>query len=203
MRSVMLAGLVVLAVLAPHSAAACPEIGFADTLGEALSGLDGTHVSVSTPIVIPSAGATTDGWAYGVSVGWGLGDRQIGGLFPGTSVRRLLLHVRRLPSPSGPDPAARVETTSEPGPRRESPTHVGLTYGWFEHVPSLFDAGLDLGVAGSSTSQLGPFVQVTGGMAGLGLRLSGGIELGRSARATGAAELVVDVIVLARTLAGS
>jgi hypothetical protein len=190
-------GVLVLAA-ASTPARACPEAGF----GNLFSNLDlgGTNAPVNEPVVIPSAGASSNGWGYGVSIGWARGERQVGGWFPDTSTRRVLLHVRRTSRTSDLAASARTETEPEMS-TRDASTHVGVTYGLFSNVPGLFDAGLDVGVAGSSFSQLGPVVHLTGGRAGIGLRLSGGAEFGDDTRLTGAAELVVDVVVLGRTLA--
>jgi hypothetical protein len=184
--------------LPPRQAEACGVVPFGRLLADLAIGLEGKHEPISEPVVIPAVGATSSlGWSGGVSMGWAWGHRQIGGLFPGSTVKRVLVHVRRPlgGSETGEDVALRVASPTEP-PR--APTHLALTYGWFDNT--LIDGGLDLGIAGTSTSQLGPIAQLTLGARGVGVRLSGGVELGEVTRTMGSAELVVDVAVLARRL---
>ncbi|MBX3154805.1 MAG: hypothetical protein KF773_02310 [Deltaproteobacteria bacterium] len=180
--------------LSPGRAEACGVVAFG--AGNLSANLDGDKEPRSLPIAILGAGYSSEGFAGSVHVGWAWGETQTGGLFPGTSLRRVLLGIRT-PFDLGADSgnSARVVdgmTTSTSASRHQ----LSLTYGWFDN--SFFDLGLDLGVAGT-TERLGPTAAFTLGGKGVDLRFTGGVQFGEhDTRFAGAAELVLDVMALAR-----
>jgi hypothetical protein len=185
----LLGGLLATALAAPTRVDACPE---AITFGDL--NLGGTNESISTPIVIAGAGMSTDGLAGTVSVGWAWGKKQSGGLFPGSSLQRVMLGYRA-PFDGRDTGAAIARSMDGVTATSDRPAQLALTYGWFDNA--ILDFGLDVGVAGSS-ERLGPTAAFTIGGRGIDLRFTGGVQFGDSARFAGAAELVVDVMAFAR-----
>jgi hypothetical protein len=160
--------------LAARPAAACgvPDFGYA--IGEAVKALAGETEKVSTPLLVLGGGNSTTGDAYSVAAGYGWGERQRGGLFPGTSLTRVLVGVRR--------------------DSHES-TSLSLTYGWYTNA--LGSLGFDVG-AESNGDEAGPIARLTIGVKGVSARLGGGFMFGgEETHAAGQAELVVDVMDLA------
>src|SRR5262245_26987849 len=88
----VIVGVVALAAM-PRPADACGVV----SLGDIIANIDfsGTTESTATPIAMATAGMTTEGWSGGVAIGWAWGEHQEGGLFPGSNLTRVLLHVRR------------------------------------------------------------------------------------------------------------
>jgi hypothetical protein len=190
-------GVLVALALGVRRGEACVEAGAALGSGPPL---EVRSEPVVQPVVAVASGvARGEGWIGGVSLGIGWGERELSGLFPGTMTRRVLLHVHRV---LRVDPPEDVVIAGAPSPARPAPTRLALTYGWFQSVEALFDAGVDLGVSARSPSQLGPIAQLTLGMGGVNTRFTLGAELGASSRAIASAELVIDLATLARRIAG-
>lgn len=157
-----------LVALRPAPAGACgvPDLG--DAMAEVAESLAGKTEAVSTPVVVLGGGASSEGSAQSVAIGWAWGERQVGGLFPGSSITRVLVDVTHADQSS-----------------------VAVTYGWYDN--SLLSAGFDAGVR-ADASGAGPTARLTLGVRGVGVRLTGGLDVGSDTRLVGAAELVVEVL---------
>jgi len=168
------AGLVVIAAAAaPHRADACGVPDFGRMLADVAIALDGTHEPISVPTIQLGIGSSLDSNVGSVTAGWSWGDRQSEGLFPGSSVSRVLVDVNHAFS--------------------HRYTDVSLTYGWFDnHLVSLaFDAGVSTSVAVDFTA--GPTARFTVGFHGVDLRLDATGYLAPDPRFNAMAQLVLDL----------
>lgn len=176
----VIAVLVALAA-ATRPAAACGVPDFGMLLADLSKGLASKYTPVHTPLLVIGSGAATDGHVVSLAVGYGWGQRDDSWLFPGTTLKRVLLGIR---SDAG------METTA-----------LSSTFGWYTNTfGSLgFDVGAEAQMSGRRG--LGPTSRLTLGAKGVALRLTGGALFGDGApRVTGAAELVVEVMDLGGTL---
>lgn len=174
--ALLVGGLALGAATRPAYACGVPDFGM--YLGAVADAFTQKHEPVHTPLLIIGGGTTTEGAMPSVTAGYGWGEKTTGGLFPGTSIRRVLLGLRS----------------------DGSSTAVSATYGWYANG---FGAiGFDIGAEGqmSGTRGLGPTAKLTLGGSGVALRLTGGAAFGDATRFTGAAELVLDVMDLGDTL---
>jgi hypothetical protein len=160
-----------LLALAARPAAACGVPNFGAIMADAVAALAGETEQVRTPLLVIGGGNTTDGDAYSLTAGYGWGERQHGGLFPGTSLTRILAGVRR---------------------DAHEATAISLTYGWYSNA--IGSLGFDFGAETNGT-EAGPIARLTIGLKGVSARLGAGFMFGGDeTHASGQAELVVDVM---------
>jgi hypothetical protein len=127
------------------------------------------RVPVSEPVVIVGGGVSLDGTSGSVAAGWSWGERDRGGMFPGSVTSRVLAGVRS----------------------DGQHTAVSLTYGWYEN--QVLSAGFDFGTE-ATASGVGPTTRLTLGTHGIAVRLTGGLDFTSQAiEPVAAAELVIDV----------
>ncbi len=174
----LISSLLVLAAAA-RPAGACGVPDFGAVLAGVAEAFDPKTERIGTPLIVLGGGATSDGTMGSVALGYGWGDKDHGGLFPGSTITRVLLGLR-----SDGDL-----------------TYSSLTYGWYTNA--IGTLGLDLGAEAqlSGTRSLGPVTRLTLGTSGVAVRFSGGAQFnGANARVTGAAEIVLDVMDLGHAL---
>jgi hypothetical protein len=158
--------------LARRPAAACGVPDFGQIMVDVAQGLAGERVQVHSPTLIVGGGNSLQGWGPSFTAGYTWGERQKGGLFPGSELTRVLVGYRR----SGDANA------------------MSLTYGWY--VTGLISAGFDMGAEAqvTGTRALGPTTRLTLGSGGFSVRFTGGVGFGDETRFVGVAEIVVDVL---------
>jgi hypothetical protein len=160
-------------------AAACGVPDFGMILGDIAKAFETKTTPVHTPLLVLGGGATTEGQMGSVAVGYGWGEKEESWLFPGTTIKRVLLGVRS----NGADA-----------------TVMSATFGWYTNT--IASLGLDAGAEAqmSGTRGLGPTARLTVGAKGLAMRFTGGAMFGDETRFSGAAELVLEVMDLGGTL---
>lgn len=159
---------VALAVVRVAPAHACGVPRFGEDMAAVAQALVGAEEDFDSPLLVLGAGTSSDSSARSIAVGWGWGKRQVGGMFPGSSLSRVMFELRQSDHRS-----------------------FAATYGWYgNHLASLgFDGGISASAAG-----VGPTARLTLGLHGIGVQLAAGVEFGPAPRPYGAAELVVDVL---------
>jgi hypothetical protein len=163
--------------LAPRAdACGVPDLGM--MLADVARAFETKTTPVHTPMLVVGGGTTTEGGMASVAAGYGWGEKADSWLFPGTTVKRVLLGLR---------------TDGDA-------TAISTTFGWYTNaIGSLaFDAGAEAQVSGARG--LGPTARLTLGAKGLAVRVTGGAMFGDEPRFVGAAELVLEVMDLGGTL---
>lgn len=161
----------VIAMARPAPARACGVVNLGGVVADVAQNLAGRSEDVSTPLVLVGGGKSEVGSALSASLGWGWGKRQRGGMFPGTSINRVLVDITHTDR-----------------------TRVAATYGVYN--TTMIPIGLDAGLVADATG-VGPVGRFTLAMRGVGVRLSGGGIIGQDPRLIGTVELVVDGFALA------
>ena len=173
MKAALIAAAGLLVAARPADACGVPDFG--QMLVDVAKAFDPQTEKIETPLVAIGGGTTTDGQAGSISVGYGWGERDRGGLFPGSALTRVMVGARR-----------DADTTA-----------LSLTYGWYEtQIGSL---GFDFGVEHQLDQGTGPIARLTIGTGGIAARLGGGYMFGtnRDSYASGQVELVIDLLDLA------
>jgi hypothetical protein len=163
-----------LVILAARPASACgvPDLGM--ILSDVAKAFETKTTPVHTPIVVAGGGTSSEGGVASIGVGYAWGKKEDTWLFPGSTVKRVLLNMR-------------TDT--------HDTTAVAATYGWYTN--QLLSAGLDLGAEAelSGMRGIGPTGRLTLGVQGLAVRFTGGVMFdGNQPRYEGAAEVVVEVM---------
>jgi hypothetical protein len=150
--------------LAPRVAGACGVVNFGEVFADIAKSLVSTEERVSTPDVIVGLDS---GGTVGGSVGWAWGERAHGGLFPGSSVERVLVDLHADHS-------------------------YALTYGWYDNT--LLGLGFDFG-AETNHDGVGPTARLTLGLPAVALRFTGTMALygGPNPKFDDRAEIVFDM----------
>jgi hypothetical protein len=174
-----IAGALALVAAASHPAAACGVPDFGAYLVAVAESLDPKSKPISTPLLVIGGGFTSEGGMPSVNVGYGWGEKDQGGLFPGSSITRVLAGIRS----------------------NGTNTVTSLTYGWYTN--GLGSLGFDVGAEAqlSGTQSIGPMTRLTVGSGGIALRFTGGAQFGGDEpRLAGAAEVVLELMDIAKTL---
>lgn len=165
----MLALVALLASARPASACGVPDVGA--LLGDLVKIFEPDREPVHVPIAVVGGGASTEGSTLALAAGYGWGERERGGLFPGTVISRVLVGVRRA-----------------------DVTAVSLTFGWYQNAigAGAFDFGIEHDLGDGAT---GPVARLALGYEGIAVRLGGAFLFGGDEpRAVGQVELVVEVL---------
>jgi len=175
----LVAATVLALVAAARPVAACGVPDFGMMLADVAKAFETKKTPVHTPLLVLGGGSTTEGQMGSVAVGYGWGEHEESWLFPGTTIKRVLVGVRT----NGDDSTA-----------------MSATFGWY--TTALLSLGFDAGAEAqmSGTRGLGPTARLTVGLKGVGMRFTGGAMFGDETRMSGAAELVVEVMDLGGTL---
>ena len=161
-------------------ARACGVPEFGMILSDVAKAFETKTTKVHTPVVVAGGGTSTEGGVASVGVGYAWGIKEESWLFPGSTVKRVLLNMR-------------TDT--------HDTTAVAATFGWYQN--HLVSAGLDLGAEAelSGTRAIGPTGRLTLGAHGLAVQLTGGVMFdGDQPRYEGAAQVVVEVMDLTGVL---
>lgn len=159
-------------LLAARPADACGVPDFGAILVDVAKAFDPKTEPVHTPLVTIGGGATTAGNSGSLLVGYGWGERDRGGLFPGSALTRVMVGTRHAPDASA----------------------VSLTLGWYQ--TQVGSAGFDFGVEHDfADGATGPIARLTLGVSGIAARLGGGFMFGGGdTRLAGQAEIVIEVL---------
>jgi hypothetical protein len=171
MKITLIISMVLAATVAAGPAAhACGVPDFGDVIADVASSLDGKTSHVAVPVV-ELGDWGIEGGTRSLGVGYSWGTREVGGVFSGSSLTRIMGNARFEPHQAA----------------------LAVTYGWYE--TTLLSGGLDLGVEANvhGDTGVGPTARLTLGIHGFDVQLTGTARLGATDPLAGAALVVVEV----------